>query len=95
MDNLEINKRIAEIEGECFSVDGDKVVARDHTGWPSTYSPCTMWNQGGKLIEKHRVDIISDYETGWHAYAGEFDQFADTPLRAAMLAIIYAHDQGS
>ncbi|WP_163371040.1 phage protein NinX family protein [Endozoicomonas acroporae] len=95
MNNTEINKLIAEIEGECFSIDDGVVVVKDHTGWPSIYTPCTNWIQGGRLIEKHRVDLVSDYESGWHAYAGEFDRFADTPLRAAMLAIIYAHDQAT
>lgn len=55
MENTEIDKRIAEIEGykKCnISEDEDGGLVRRVNGWYSYY-PSTDWSQGGPLIEKY------------------------------------------
>lgn len=91
MDNLEINKRIAEIEG----LEGNHSTK-------ALYNPVENWAQGGPLIEKYEVllDIVTvNEEKFWQAM--RFNgctvsiKVADTLLKAVMLAIIAGHNQGS
>ena len=53
------------------------------------FYPSTNWAQGGPIIERERITIISDYreiKDGWMAesYDSEHQVFGPTPLIAAM-----------
>lgn len=59
--------------------------------WPK-YS--SNWWEGGKMIEKHKIDVIAD-PNGKEAWCGriyvdkkEYKQYATTPLVAAMRAYV-------
>ena len=52
------------------------------------WSPSTDWSQGGPIIERERISVISDFheiEEGWLAesYQGNIQQFGPTPLISA------------
>jgi hypothetical protein len=62
-----------------------------HDDWPNNqeYKPSTDWAQGGLIIERERISVISDYheiKEGWLAesYDNEVLEFGPTPLIAAM-----------
>lgn len=53
------------------------------------FTPSTDWSQGGPIIERERISVISDFheiEEGWLAesYQDNIQQFGPTPLIAAM-----------
>jgi len=60
----------------------------DTNGYPE-FHYSTIWAQGGPIIERERISVISDFheiEEGWLAesYQGNIQQFGPTPLIAAM-----------
>lgn len=98
MKDLEINKRIAVIEKKTISSRTSKELYIETKTWPIVFNPVEDWAQGGKLIEKHEVtlDIVEvEGKKFWEAM--KFNgctvstKVADTPLKAAMLAIIAAN----
>ncbi|WBA79596.1 phage protein NinX family protein [Endozoicomonas sp. GU-1] len=102
MENNEINKRIAEIEGKAISSETSSEVYIKTKSWPCIYNPAEDWAQGGKLIEKYKISLqpLYKYPTGeymgWYAsLSGENELVSvgdsdvdESPLKAAMLAII-------
>lgn len=72
-----------------------------HPAWRSTsdkiWRPSTKWEQGGPLIERQGVTV--EYalvgKGDWHAYVRNDEDhagfYADSPLVAAMLAIVAAN----
>lgn len=56
---------------------------------PLCYSPFMGWSQGGPVIERERLSIMSDYheiKKGWlgETYNGQAREFGSTPLIAAL-----------
>lgn len=57
-----------------------------------TWSPSTIWEQGGPLIEKYKISITyNDTARVWVAqpYGLKYSIIADTPLEAAMYVLAY------
>ena len=84
---------VAKCEG--MEIDGPTVIIckvyRDDEGleWVVQWEPTTNWAQGGPIIERERISVISDFheiKEGWLAenYQGNIQQFGPTPLIAAM-----------
>lgn len=94
MDNQEINFRVAEIIGETVWKENGFLWHENNDGEQVTWNPVEDWLQGGEIIERQRIDVISDYESGWWAYKNGCEAPADTPLKAAMLALIHEADKG-
>ena len=84
---------VAKAEG--MEIDGPTVITRefywddDGLQWVVEWEPTTNWTQGGPIIERERISVISDFheiEEGWLAesYQDNIQQFGPTPLIAAM-----------
>lgn len=65
------------------------------SGWSArqSWSPSTVWGQGGPIIEKERISVIRDAdetEESWLgvSYTSEHNEFGPTPLVAAMRCFV-------
>ena len=105
MEDSEINKRVAEIEGlnpldrpgRCIIPDwflrADKTVGDGDLILGCLYEPATDWAWCGPLVEKYQVTLDSCPSCGWLASTPETDDMAaDTPQRAICLAVLAAHE---
>lgn len=76
---------VAESKGyEIMSMNPLETIFTE-SGW----KPSTSWAQGGPIIERERLSVISDYheiKEGWlsETYDGQTQEFGPTPLIAAM-----------
>ena len=73
---------------EEFDMESDPLFALDMDD-DSTYSPTTDWSQGGPIVEKELINLITTAGYPWRAtvYVGGgvwIDQEGSTPLIAAM-----------
>ena len=105
--DLDINRRIAEIERMRFTVELGRVIT---PGRFKAFSPCTDWYQAGPLILKHEVDVhffVDEnnlHEMGANAEVVECEAISPNQetiryrslkteaLRAAMICICIAHE---
>ena len=101
--DLEICKRIAEIEGECIEHIGRCVLFISRT--EDVYNPLTDDALCFQLMVKHDCDLISPYrpnnDTHWECQiftedcADAVSIYDDSPNKAICLAIIEAHKDQS
>lgn len=56
------------------------------------WNPSTDWSQGGPLIEKYRVEIVTRWASSWRSMVSDFGYWliGETPLIAACRAIVAA-----
>ena len=84
---------VAKCEG--MEIDGPTVIIckvywdDDGLQWVVEWEPTTNWTQGGPIIERERISVVSDcheIKEGWIAesYQGNIQQFGPTPLISAM-----------
>jgi len=108
MNDLEICKRIAEIEGEVVSGVGDHSVyikCQPSLVGNVQYNPLTDDALCFQIMVKHDVDLMSPYrvngETKWEAqvfsknYADALSIYDESPNKAILLAIIEAHNEST
>lgn len=88
-----LDAAVAKAEGKTFglmSLVGDLsqgiTVQRSDADIDVYYSPSTVWNDGGPIIERERIDITS-HGDGWSAGYGQAE-YGQTPLIAAMRAYV-------
>lgn len=82
---------LSVVDGQCrIGWSLDKVPCQSNPG--IIYSPSNNWEQGGPLIERERINIVSPRHDYWAAspkdktYIGQ--QVGETPLIAAMRAYV-------
>ncbi len=107
MDNFEINKRIAEIENYSFEIS-EKPVGGESVKYVRVreltpnqksiyfdFQPATEWVHGGQLIQDYQIELVCNGIDVWSAkcvFMSTWQQ-AETPLKAAMMAVIHLHKQ--
>ncbi len=91
--------RISEYDPFLVSIGFDPLVVMpsDNRCWYMPFggdgwSPSTLWSQGGRIIEEHRITLDTTASEQWEAYAGGTYGWlsADKPLVAAMRAFVAA-----
>lgn len=72
---------VAKSEGEDYSpITTYSGIGQDFP--PTTYS--TNWAQGGPIIEREKIDVLSQAGLGWLAVSCKGEISGETPLIAAM-----------
>lgn len=92
--DLEICKRIAEIEGFDFSVNGDHVFYKCN-GWPCAYNPLVDDALCFQLMVKYKLSLIApeDEQLDWDCVIRDVLTVDKSPNRAICLAIIEANKE--
>lgn len=94
MEDLEICKRIAEIEGVDFSINGEHIFYKVD-GWPSAYNPLTDDALCFQLMVKYAVHTGHYGKDELEAYIDSCMEISAGPTmnHAICLAIIEDHEE--
>ena len=92
IDNHAINRHVARVEQlKLYPLPMNYMVCIDTGQGVIQFNPVNDWAQAGPLIQKYRVGLECRGRH-WEAYIPYIcREQGDTPLRAAMLAIITAY----